>query len=219
MYKDNIFNKYGFRDIPLPTDFDYSGDYIYFEEMYKELKKNRKLPPELKKKVRLTIEVYIPIIVVNGNLYSVDLNRSIENDFKDQATKIPLFIKNFKFLKYSNDTRKTYSHINYLLMSLLNENKLFFRHDLFFPPLFPEMDVIIISSNNFIQVFDDLRKLIEDNLEGDLKKRMKGVYLENKEELVKFQIFGWMLSKLPHWQQEITEGCFHMFKRNFQKKK
>jgi len=188
----NIFNN--FDDVEIPDGFKLPRYISLFPEFYNRMKNDNLIPKKLKEKINIQVSIYVPIIVVNSNIYSIDLDPEIEKDFFDRVAKAPGFIKEFNYLKQGTYEGHRFTDLTRFVMTFLQQSGICFKDDFFFPELYePVLDIFVISSSEFSTYFEKIRNQIRNIFVMEINAMKEGSLLKKKEELLRFQVLQWML--------------------------
>lgn len=188
----NIFNN--FDEVEIPNGLKLPRYISLFPEFYNRMKNDNLIPKKLNEKINIQVSIYVPIIVVNSNIYSIDLDPEIEKDFFDRVAKAPGFIKEFNYLKQGTYEGQRFTDLTRFVMMFLQQSGVCFRDDSFFPELYePVLDIFVISSSEFSTYFEKIRNRIRNICVTEINAMKEGSLLKKKEELLRFQILQWML--------------------------
>lgn len=186
--------------------FDEFNGYRYpdLEKINDLLLKNKKYPHNDSEKIRFSIQLYVPIIIVNGNIYKLDLKNISEGSLKQHVEKIQSFIQWFDVPKISNTKRKYYCY-EQLLFRFLD----FFSRE-FGSRINPEiMPILCISSQDFKKTFSKFKEKVEYQLELIMREKMKNLYLDNTENIKKFKTFCLFFIK---WKESFNNEIYKYLK-------
>lgn len=184
-----------------------------FNSYYRKLKDNNIIDKILNEKIDLKISIYVPIIVVNGNIYSIDLESNVNNNekFSECINKEAGFIKHFDYLKMSVNEGEKFIDLTRFLMDFLKEIGI--TDEILFPINFnPELDVLVLSSSNFSKTFLTIKDLLEGLIESRIEKLAKTLLLQKREEIVHLLIFDWTLLNNPKFLDEFTLRAYKRYK-------
>jgi len=216
-----FFYDFNFSEIKLPDGVELPHYIDLFSTYYDKMKKNNLIPEKLKEKIVLDVSIFVPIIVVNSNIYSIDLDPKIEKNFKDRVTREPGFIKEFSYLKQGSNEGHKFIDLTRFVMTFLREWKICFEGRKFFPMIFePILDIFVISSSHFSSCFEKIRNQIKNEFIKKMNSMKDGVFLENREELMRYQVLKWMLSESGSLRDDLisklNEEYKSMKERNLQ---
>lgn len=97
-----------------------------------------------------------------------------------------------------------YIDFTHFLMNFLMMKDICFTDKFFFPTIFePVLDVLIVSSSNFSELFLKIRDQLSKKLYQEVEDLAKNLFLKKKDELIRFLVFNWILSK--------NSECFNNF--------
>ena len=209
----DYFKKY------IPEDFELPQHLDLFKIFYDKLEKNKIIDKILKEKIDLKIPIYIPIIVVNGNIYSIDLERNIDakEKFSKCAKKEPGFIKRYDYLEMPKSEGEKFIDFTWFLMDNLIDIGITDRD--FFPIKFrPALDVLVISSSHFSETFFNIKEQLESLIPKRIEELAKNLLLRNREEIVRLLMFDWMLLNSSNFLNDFTLFSYKKY-REFREKK
>jgi len=213
IYFDLFFNNY-YKKIAVPSDMELPKHCSTFNVFFDKWIKNSSIPTKLKEKIKLNIEIFIPIIIVNGNIYSIDLDTKQYTNFIEITKKEPGFIREFSYLRQGLDKNYKYHHLYRFLMKVMGHYDICFKDDIFLPSITePVLYIPVISSSDFIKVFKKLREEIKIEFHNKIKNHASHLYLENKDELFKFQVFRWVLSHSEEFYKDFLNKCYEIYKK------
>ncbi len=205
----NFFNYSYFSDIKLNSEIELPKYCSVYNDFMNKMKREKAIPKELLEKIRLNLSIFIPIIIVNGNIYTID--PLAEDNFNKIRKRIPAFIKNFNYLELDIQW-KGYNHLIRFLMDTMKSEEICFTNDLFFPDIFePILDVLIISSSEFSNVFTYIRDLVKKVFHKNVDKLLVGSFKKEKDKLIDFQIFSWLLTKSKLLNQDFYQTAYNRF--------
>jgi len=203
-----LFNRLSLYEIPIPSEIEHPKYLQHVNRTIKNLKKIEKKP--ISNNIILNVALFIPIIVVNGNIYAIDLNKPEETPLKEKSTKIPGFVKEYSHLNVKGEVNKfNYQHLTRFLMDFMRSRKICFNHDYYFPQIYePQLDLIILSSSMFKNTFRTLKNRIETEFRTYLENYLFPMKPEKLETLENLKLFSWLLS------QDKTL-CKHFFEKTY----
>jgi len=103
-------------------------------------------------------------------------------------------------------------------MTFLNWRKICFKGRQFYPNIFePILNIFVISSSEFSSCFEKIRNQIKDKYVKKINAMKDGIFLENKEELLRFQVLKWMLSQSKSLRDDLINELYEEYK-NFKEK-
>jgi len=107
---------------------------------------------------------------------------------------------------------KGYNHLIRFLMDTMKSEKICFTDDSFFPGILePVLDVLIISSSEFSNVFTYFRDLVKEEFNKKVEKRLVDFFQKRKDSLIDFQIFSWLLTKSKQLNQDFYQTAYKRF--------
>lgn len=213
-----FYNFLDYKEIEVPEGFKLPRYISLFPTIYNDMKKNNLIPKKFKEKIKLEVSIFVPIIVVNSYIYSIDLDPEIEKDFFNRVAKVPGFIKEFSYLKQGTNEGHKFIDLTRFVMTFLKQNGICFKDTLFFPDLFePILDIFVISSSEFSSSFEKIRNQIKDNFVTEIKSMMDGGLFEKKEEVLRFQVLKWMLYHSHSLRNDLINVLYEDYK-NFKER-
>jgi len=211
---NNFFNQYYYEGIPFPDDMNVPDYYKKFNEFYEELIRKDKIPPKLMKKINISFELYVPIIVVNGNIYSINMNHEKNGKLFEKQEKIPAFVKRYDYIKHGRDSNIKFIHWPRFIMKYLKKNEICFKDESFYPSLNePALDLLIISKNNFRSIFNLIQIELHKELSEKIDKIKENLYLKKIEELKRFQTFSWILAHNIKWKDQLLRDLYDEYSK------
>ena len=209
----DYFKKY------IPEDFELPKYLSLFKIFYDRLEEDNIIDKILKEKINLKMSIYIPIIVVNGNIYSIDLEKSMDakEKFSKCVKKEPGFIKRYDYLKMPKNEGEKFIDFTRFLMDNLIDIEI---TDIdFFPTNFrPALDVLVISSSHFSETFFNIKEQLESLIPKRIEELAKNILLRNREEIVRMLMFDWMLLNSPDLLDDFASFSYKKY-REFREKK
>lgn len=202
----------------IPEDFELPQYFNLFKIFYDKLEENNIIDKILKEKIDLKISIYIPIIVVNGNIYSIDLekNMSAKEKFSKCVKKEPGFIKRYDYLEMPKNEGEKFIDFTRFLMDNLIDIGITDRG--FFPIKFrPALDVLVISSSHFSETFFNIKEQLESLIPKRIEELAKNLLLINREEIVRLLMFDWMLLNSSNFLSDFTSFSYKKY-REFREK-
>ncbi len=217
----SFFNKLDIPDKEI-EDLEFPQDLKDIQRIYNDWQKVDKIPKKLKESIYLNLELYVPIIIVNGNIYSIDLAKGKDISIYDKQKRIPCFIKSFNYLMGSTEVPFKYNSLNDFFMMqlfphLISSKRL--AHNFYYSKLNPDLDIIVVSSNQFSEVFKKLRDTIKKSLREFIQDKMKYDYLERKDELLQLQVFNYMLLNNEALEWDFIGECYKSYMDSLNKKR
>jgi len=207
----NIIDNYD--EIEVPDGCELPRNVELFSLFYNKMKTNNLIPKKLKEKITLRVSIFVPIIVVNSNIYSIDLDPKIEKDFINRVAKAPGFIKEFSYLKQGTNKGHKFTDLTRFVMTFLEWRKICFKNKLFFPNVYePILDIFVISSSEFSTYFEKIRNQIKDKFITKIKAMKDGSLLKKKEELLRFQVLKWMLYHSNGLRDDLINKLYEEYK-------
>ncbi|KKN61190.1 hypothetical protein LCGC14_0524310 [marine sediment metagenome] len=201
-----------YMETKVPKNMELPNHLSTFNVFYDRWVKNGLIPSKLMEKIRINVEMFIPVIIVNGNIYSVDLDLGNYKDFIEITKKIPGFIREFSYLRQGLDREIKYVHLLRFIMQILRNNKICFKSKKLLPNfLEPILDIMVISSKDFIEVFKEMKNEIKTSFFNKIKQNSTDLYLKNKNELLKFQVFKWVLFHNPNLLEDLLLVCYRNY--------
>ena len=197
----------------IPEDFELPQYIDLFKTYYEKMEKNNILDKILKEKTDLKISIYIPIIVVNGNIYSIDLEKHIsaKEKFSKCVKKEPGFIKRYDYLEMpTNEGEKFIDFTRFLMDNLIDIG---ITDRAFFPIKFrPALDVLIISSSDFSEIFFNIKEQLEILIQKRIEELAKTLLLKNRKEIIRLLMFDWMLLNSSKFLNDFTSFSYEKYR-------
>jgi len=202
-----FFKKY------FPEDFELPKYINLFNNFYDKLKENNIIDKLLKEKIDLKISIYIPIIVVNGNIYSIDLekNMDVKEKFSKCIKKEPGFIKNYDYLEMPKNEGEKFIDFTRFLMDNLIDIGIIDR-DFFSFKFRPALDVLVISSSYFSEIFSNIKEQLEILIQKRIEELAKTLLLKNRKEIVRLLMFDWMLLNSPNFLNDFASYSYEKYR-------
>lgn len=209
-----FFNIFDYTEIDIPEGLEMPHYISLFSTFYNRMKENNLIPKKLKEKIIIETSIFVPIIVVNSNIYSIDLDPEIEKDFIDRVAKAPGFIKEFSYLRQGSNEGHKFIDLTRFVMTFLEWKKICFNGKQFFPTIFePILDIFVISSSEFSSYFEKIRNQIKEAFIKKINTMKDGIFLEKKEELLSYQVLKWMLSHNRSLRDNLTDELYEEYKK------
>lgn len=189
----------------IPEDFELPQFIDLFKIYYEKMEKNNIIDKILKEKIDLKMSIYIPIIVVNGNIYSIDLEKNIstKEKFSKCVKKEPGFIKRYDYLEMpTNEGEKFIDFTRFLMDNLIDIG--ITDRDFFSIKFRPALDVLVISSSYFSEIFFNIKEQLEILIQKRIEELAKTLLLKNRKEIVRLLMFDWMLLNSPNFLNDFT---------------
>lgn len=236
-YKNTLINAFWqlFKCIDYESNFPYTSKLIYatnydeneishdrefprylqhFNEKYHQFLKDKLIPEKIIKNYTIDLSFYIPIIVVNGNIYLIDMDKSIKRGFIERTKKVPGFIHEFNYLKFKKEKQLEYYHLTRFLMELLKEEGICFKNDSYFPNIFePVLNIIVTSSDYFPQVLNKIMNDVELKINSIFDSNIEKFFEERAECLRCLEVFEWFLRNSKAFYIDFLEKCFIKYKK------
>jgi len=205
----DYFKKY------IPEDFELPRYHQLFKIFYEKMEENKIIDKILKDKIDLKIPIYIPITVVNGNIYSIDLEKRMntKEKFSSCVKKESGFIRRFDYLKMpKNEGEKFIDFTQFLMDNLIDlgitDRELFFISEKFRPAL----DVLVISSSHFSETFFNIKEQLESLISKRIEELAKNLFLKNRDEIVRLLMFDWMLLNCSNFLDDFISFSYKKYK-------
>ena len=208
----NYFKKY------IPKEFNLPQYIPIFKMFYDKLDDNNIIDKILKEKIELKVSIYIPIIVVNGNIYSIDLEKNIGNKekFSKCVKKEPGFIKRYDYLEMPKNEGENFIDFTRFLMDNLKDSEIIDKE--IFPIKFrPSLDVVVINLSDFSETFTDIKEQLENLIPKKIEELAKNFLLINREEIVRLLLFDWTLLNSPNFLNDFASLSYKKY-REFREK-
>lgn len=202
----------------IPEDFELPQYVNLFKIFYDKLKENNIIDKILKEKIDLKISIYIPIIVVNGNIYSIDLekNMDVKEKFSKCIKKEPGFIKNYDYLEMPKNEGEKFIDFTCFLMDNLIDIGITDR-DIFPIKFRPALDVLVISSSHFSETFFNIKEQLESLIPKRIEELANNLLLRNREEIVRLLMFDWMILNSSNFLNDFISFSYKKY-REFREK-
>ncbi len=210
-----LFNQFGFSNYAFPNSIKKPYYLQHVNKTISELKQDSMTHLKfIKGKIILNIAVFIPIVVVNGNIYSVNLNRLVSTPLEKKTKKIPAFVKKYSHLQMSGKgEHNKYTHLTRFVMEFLKSKEICFKDDSLFPTIFePILDLIVISSSQFLIVFNYLKENLVNNFEKHLRGRLSSLNSDQLDSIDNLHYFSLILSNDNNLHKDLFENLFKQYK-------
>lgn len=186
-----------------------------FNEKYQKFLKEKLIPESIINDYELNLSLYLPIIIVNGNIYMIDMDKPItDQGFIERQEKVPGFIHEFNYFKIKRQKKINYYHFTRFFLELLKDENLCFEDDRFFPQIYePQLDVIITSLDSFPEVFNKIHKEIELKINSLYNSGLKDTFKRNEKYIKCLNVFSWFLSKASAFKNDFFTKCFEKYKQ------
>ena len=184
-----------------------------------EIKKDENL--SFLRNIQMKITIFIPIIIINSNLYAIDLNKSKDIPLIEKKTKINGFVKNYSYLTIKNTKKNLrYTNLKRFMMEYLKSHKICFENDQFFPNINkPSLDIIFLSSHSFKKSFKNIKTQIKKKYKKFIRKTMIPSYIKYLDDIKDFKILSLFLHHNLKLRWDFIKAVYEEYKKNVKKRK